>query len=38
VTSDVSAGDFDNQMASSTGARSTIRVQVSAGQATLRAE
>lgn len=37
ITSDVSAGDFDNRIDSSADARSTIRVQVSAGQATLRA-
>jgi hypothetical protein len=36
VTSDVSAGDFDNGLGSTPGASSTIRVQVSAGQAVLR--
>jgi hypothetical protein len=37
VASDVSAGDFDNRIGSVPGADSTIRVQVSAGQAVLRA-
>lgn len=37
VTSDVSAGDFENKVQTSPDARSTIRVQVSAGSATLRA-
>lgn len=37
VTSDVSAGDLDNGLGSTPGADSTIRVQVSAGQAVLRA-
>ncbi|WP_439590894.1 hypothetical protein [Microbacterium sp.] len=37
VVSDVSAGDFDNRIDSTSNARSTIRVQVSAGSATLRA-
>ena len=35
VTSDVSAGEFDNGIGSTPGASSTIRVQVSAGQAVL---
>jgi len=35
VTSDVSAGEFDNGIGSMPGASSTIRVQVSAGQAVL---
>ncbi|MDY0908386.1 hypothetical protein [Microbacterium sp. CFBP9034] len=38
VTSDVSAGDFESTVPSSPGARSTIRVELSAGQATLRVE
>ena len=38
VTSDVSAGGFDNRVGSSPGASSTIDVQVSAGQVLLRAE
>ncbi|MET0811445.1 MAG: hypothetical protein ABWY03_00230, partial [Microbacterium sp.] len=37
VASDVSAGDFDNRIDSDSDARSTIRVQLSAGSATLRA-
>lgn len=37
VTSDVSAGNLDNGLGSTPGADSTIRVQVSAGQAVLRA-
>lgn len=37
VTSDVSAGEFDNGIGSTPGAASTIRVQVSAGQAVLEA-
>jgi hypothetical protein len=37
VTSDVSAGDFDNGIGSTPGADSTISVEVSAGQAVLRA-
>ena len=37
VTSDVSAGGFDNGVGSSPGASSTIDVKVSAGQVTLRA-
>ncbi len=36
VTSDVSAGGFDNQVGSSPGASSTIDVRVSAGQVLLR--
>lgn len=36
VTSDVSAGGFDNRIGSSPGASNTIHVEVSAGQATLR--
>ena len=38
VTSDVSAGGFDNRIGSSPAASSTIDVQVSAGQVLLRAE
>jgi hypothetical protein len=37
VTSDVSAGDFDNRVGSVPGADSTVTVQVSAGKAILRA-
>ncbi|MFH8251355.1 hypothetical protein ACH3VR_13365 [Microbacterium sp. B2969] len=37
VTSDVSAGQLDNKLGSVPGADSTIRVEVSAGQAVLRA-
>ncbi len=37
VTSDVSAGEFENEIGSTPGASSTIRVQVSAGQAVLKA-
>jgi len=37
VTSDVSAGEFENEIGSTPGAASTIRVQVSAGQAVLKA-
>ncbi|GAA1924193.1 hypothetical protein GCM10009775_15660 [Microbacterium aoyamense] len=37
VQSEVSAGDFDNRIDSTSDARSTIRVQLSAGSATLRA-
>ncbi|WP_345800636.1 hypothetical protein AAIB33_14325 [Microbacterium sp. AZCO] len=37
VTSDVSAGSFDNGVGSVPGADSTIRVEVSAGEAVLRA-
>lgn len=37
VTSDVSAGDFDNRIGSTPGAASTVRVTVSAGSAELRA-
>lgn len=37
VTSDVSAGGFDNRIGSSPGASSSIDVRVSAGQVTLRA-
>jgi hypothetical protein len=37
VSSDVSAGDLDNQIGSTPGASSTVRVDVSAGQAVLRA-
>jgi hypothetical protein len=37
VSSDVSAGQFDNQVGSTPGASSTVRVDVSAGQAVLRA-
>ncbi|WP_349425355.1 hypothetical protein [Microbacterium sp. LWS13-1.2] len=36
VTSDVSAGEFENGIGSTPGASSTIRVQVSAGQAVLQ--
>lgn len=36
VTSDVSAGDFDNRIGSTPGASSTVRVSVSAGSAELR--
>lgn len=36
VTSDVSAGGFDNELSTSSGAASTIDVQVSAGGVTLR--
>lgn len=38
VGSDVSAGGFDNGLGSTPGASSTIRVQVSAGEAVLRSE
>lgn len=38
VSSDVSAGDFDNRIGSTPGADSTVTVQVSAGKATLSAE
>lgn len=38
VVSDVSAGDLDSSVPSSPGAGSTIRVQLSAGQAILRVE
>jgi hypothetical protein len=38
VASDVSAGDFDNRIGSVPGADSTITVQVSAGQAVLKAD
>ena len=37
VTSDVSAGEFENEIGSTPGASSTVRVQVSAGQAVLKA-
>lgn len=37
VTSDVSAGSFDNDLGSTPGASRTIRVEVSAGSANLRA-
>jgi hypothetical protein len=37
VSSDVSAGEFDNRVGSSPGAESTVTVQVSAGKATLDA-
>lgn len=37
VASDVSAGELDNRLDTASNARSTITVQVSAGQATLRA-
>ncbi|MBN9173548.1 MAG: hypothetical protein J0I70_05270, partial [Microbacterium sp.] len=37
VSSDVSAGGFDNRIGSDPGASNTIRVEVSAGSATLRA-
>ncbi|WP_457100917.1 hypothetical protein [Microbacterium sp. P5_E9] len=37
VSSDVSAGQFDNRVGSTPGASSTVRVDVSAGQAVLRA-
>lgn len=36
VTSDVSAGDFDNRIGSTPGASSTVSVQVSAGEAVLK--
>lgn len=38
VTSDVSAGTFDNRIGSTPGASSTVTVEVSAGKATLRAD
>ena len=38
VTSDVSAGGFDNDLGSTPGAASTITVQVSAGEVVLRSE
>ncbi|WP_194396685.1 DUF4097 family beta strand repeat-containing protein [Microbacterium atlanticum] len=38
VTSDVSAGGFDNAVGSTPGASSTVSVQVSAGEAVLRSE
>ena len=38
VTSDVSAGDFDNRVGSTPGADSTVDVQVSAGKAILQAD
>ncbi|MDT0181710.1 hypothetical protein Q9S36_16150 [Microbacterium sp. ARD31] len=38
ITSDVSAGSFDDRVGSTSGAASTIAVQVSAGQAVLRAD
>ena len=38
VTSEVSAGDFDNQIGSTPGADSTVDVQVSAGKAILQAD
>ncbi len=38
VSSDVSAGEFDNRIGSVPGARSTIDVQVSAGQVVLESE
>ncbi|TQK20821.1 putative adhesin [Microbacterium sp. SLBN-154] len=37
VTSEVSAGDFDNGLGSTPGARSTVEVSVTAGQVELRA-
>lgn len=38
VTSEVSAGGFDNELGSTPGASSTITVQVSAGEAVLRSD
>jgi len=38
VTSDVSAGDFDNRVGSVPGADSTVDVSVSAGKVVLRAD
>lgn len=37
ITSEVSAGDFDNGLGSTPGARSTVEVRVTAGQVELRA-
>ena len=37
ITSEVSAGDFDNSLGSTPGARSTVEVGVTAGQVELRA-